>query len=106
MKKTRGYRRYLRHRAISRKLRIIRHTNYWYVEEGYEGFLAKGKIHCSCAICSTKVNMKSKNRKRGSGKKIIGEETLYKISEQRKLQSLYYEFDEPYGLGEQFNGMD
>lgn len=91
MEKTRAYRRYLRHRAIARKLGIIQRTNCWYIENGYEGKLAKGKIHCSCAMCSPKVNMKSKNRKRGSGEKILGNEILYKVSEERKLQHLYSE---------------
>ncbi|MNR44589.1 hypothetical protein D3C85_1633510 [compost metagenome] len=28
---------------------------FWWIKKGKEGSLSKGKIHCSCSSCSTKV---------------------------------------------------
>lgn len=48
-----AYRRDVRARKISRKRRISQ--NYWYVE--HIGMLDKGKIHCSCPMCSAKTKV-------------------------------------------------
>ncbi len=65
--KGRGYSREMRIRHIFRKKGIVKRLGgYWNYK--YDGQYAKGKIHCSCGMCSTKT------RKDG-----------YKPSEQRKL---------------------
>ncbi len=55
MYRTRSYRRFQRNRAIVRKKKILRHWwldfDTWYGERQI-GKLAKGKIHCSCWMCS------------------------------------------------------
>ena len=57
MKRNRGYYRMQRKRAIGRKLRIVK--SIW-AKDGYEyavkmpGRYHKGKIHCSCWMCSQK----------------------------------------------------
>lgn len=48
--RTRAYYRDVRNKAIARKLRIS--ANYWHVKA--PGVLSKGKIHCSCWMCSEK----------------------------------------------------
>ena len=51
----RNYYRKQRIRHIKRKKRIIKElNNYWLYE--HEGVLSKGKIHCSCKLCSAKSN--------------------------------------------------
>lgn len=56
--RTRAYRIHHRNRVINRKRRLI--SEIYGRKEGYElfpvdGQLAKGKIHCSCSLCSQKV---------------------------------------------------
>lgn len=49
--RTADYQRYQRYRHINRKKRIIHDQNdYWKYK--FEGELSKGKIHCSCWLCS------------------------------------------------------
>ena len=50
MKRDRGYLRRERAKHIKRRKRISKH--YWYVE--HDGYLDKGKIHCSCPLCRGK----------------------------------------------------
>lgn len=61
--KNRGNRHYLTEKKVRRKIRIIHELNdYWsYPAEGY---LRKGKIHCSCPMCTAKTNG-SINKSRG-----------------------------------------
>ena len=58
MKRDLGYLRRQRAKHIKRKKRISQH--YWYVK--HDRMLDKGKIHCSCPMCSAKT--KNKGRKR------------------------------------------
>ena len=51
MNRTRAYRREVRNKAIRRKKRI-RHEVYGYSWYPHDGQYSKGKIHCSCAICT------------------------------------------------------
>ena len=50
--RSRAYYRHMRRRVIRRKMNIVRSLE-WYVP--FEGWCAKGKIHCSCALCTTKT---------------------------------------------------
>lgn len=45
MARTRSYRREVRNKAIARKKWICHHV-YW------DGQYSKGKIHCSCSLCT------------------------------------------------------
>lgn len=51
MKRGMAYRRYVRNKAIQRKKRICynRMGSDWYK---CDGMYAKGKIHCSCRMCT------------------------------------------------------
>lgn len=51
--RTRPYYRYMRIKAIKRKHCISK--DYWHVE--HLGVLGKGKIHCSCWMCSEKSKL-------------------------------------------------
>ena len=51
--RTRGYYRVQRRNHINRKKHIIKDQNmYWHYK--FEGYLSKGKIHCSCPMCRRK----------------------------------------------------
>ncbi|MEK5038350.1 hypothetical protein [Sporosarcina sp. FSL K6-3457] len=50
--RSRSYYRYHRNRVIQRKLKIAKQLG-WHVP--YEGQFAKGKVHCSCWMCSQKT---------------------------------------------------
>lgn len=53
--KNRGNRRKENAAKALRKARIIKnHNNYWCYKSLHQ--LSKGKIHCSCAMCSAKTN--------------------------------------------------
>ena len=52
MSRSGSYRRWVREAKIRRKQRIS--SRYWYVK--CRGVLDKGKIHCSCWMCSAKTN--------------------------------------------------
>jgi hypothetical protein len=72
----RGYYRLERIKHIKRKKRIIHNINdYWHYK--YEGELSKGKIHCSCKLCSSKT-------------KDIG----YKASDKCKLLNMKQELED------------
>lgn len=47
--------RYMRRTHINRKKKII-HDKQDYWAYHYEGMLSKGKIHCSCRMCSAKFS--------------------------------------------------
>lgn len=56
MYRTSEYRRHQRKRVINRKKHIIHEQNdYWNYK--HEGCLDKGKIHCSCWMCSAKTGV-------------------------------------------------
>lgn len=66
MKRVNGYHRYQKNRAINRKFNIVKRT--WGSEDAEnfyggkrKGQLAKGKIHCSCPMCSRKSYMELKH---------------------------------------------
>ena len=60
MDRDRNYLRRMRMKHIKRRKKLSK--NYWYVE--HDGYLAKGKIHCSCPICSAKTKNKGRARLR------------------------------------------
>jgi hypothetical protein len=100
MNRTRDYYRRQRKRAIAHKLGIL-FTRFPYdcyeKEKNEKGRLSKGKVHCSCSMCSPKTNMKAKFRKRESGSWRGSPLIFYKISENRKIDSInqqLYEFEE------------
>ncbi len=72
--KNKAYRRSQRHKAIERKKQIIQQV-YQCKYCGVEGKLNKGKVHCSCPLCTRKTAQ-------------IG----YKASDRRKLNKLKEEF--------------
>lgn len=79
---TRDYYRKMRKKHIRRKERIINEMNgYWHYK--HLGELSKGKIHCSCELCTTKTNNK------GHGKAIN-----YKPSDLRKIEDMEYQLVE------------
>ena len=56
MNRTKEFYRIQRARHINRKVRIIKEQNdYWHYK--YKGELSKGKIHCSCWLCSGKYSV-------------------------------------------------
>lgn len=56
MNRTSEFRRAARRNHINRKKRIIKDQhNYWNYK--FEGELDKGKIHCSCWLCSGKTSV-------------------------------------------------
>lgn len=53
MERTRAYRREVRNKHIARKKRIVK--TYGLFSDGYykfDGQYSKGKIHCSCPLCT------------------------------------------------------
>ena len=50
--RSRSYYRHHRRRVIQRKLKIAEHG--WHVR--FPGQFAKGKVHCSCWMCTQKTN--------------------------------------------------
>lgn len=50
--RSRAYNRHHRKRVIQRKLNIAKHIG-WHPR--FNGYFAKGKIHCSCWMCSQKT---------------------------------------------------
>lgn len=56
MNRSTEFNRFQRYVHIARKKRIIKEqNNYWYYK--HEGELDKGKIHCSCWMCSAKTRV-------------------------------------------------
>ena len=62
MNRTKQYYRAMREKHICRKKKIayLNFLNGWGYK--YDGMYSKGKIHCSCPMCSRKTNNKGKNR--------------------------------------------
>lgn len=52
--RSRAYYRHQRERVIKKKMKIVK-AGLWYIYTGKEGSLSKGKVHCSCPICSNKT---------------------------------------------------
>lgn len=52
--RTRSYYRHQRKRVIERKKKVV-DQGYWFVPNEQYGRLAKGKVHCSCPMCSQKT---------------------------------------------------
>jgi hypothetical protein len=52
----RAYYRHHRKRVIYRKLRIAKQIH-WHIKNNQWGRLAKGKIHCTCGLCSEKSRL-------------------------------------------------
>jgi len=56
---SKGYYRYQRIRSIVRKKYICYHIYEWHeMTESAVGQLGKGKVHCSCYMCASKVTGK------------------------------------------------
>ncbi len=72
-KRNRSYFRYQRQRVISRKLKLVNFLGY---SAKYPGYFAKGKVHCSCWMCSVKT------RKNG-----------FPISQKSQIESLKYKLE-------------
>ena len=62
MNRDKNYYRKMRTKHIRRKKEIaqLNFGSGWYYE--FDGMYDKGKIHCSCPMCSRKTNNKGKNR--------------------------------------------
>lgn len=56
-----SYRRRQRAKHIARKKRIIENTFYRYGLK-HEGYLDKGKVHCSCHLCRSNFEEKAKKK--------------------------------------------
>lgn len=87
-----NYRRKQRHKHICRRLEIIKNVYqdnpiYWCGND--PGRLDKAKIHCSCPMCSAKTRNKRKRHRNGQS---FAPSINYKISDQRKVDSM--DFDE------------
>ncbi|MEK7014835.1 hypothetical protein [Bacillus sp. FSL R9-9410] len=50
--RTRAYTRHQRQRTMRRKMNIAKHA--WGYTPEIVGIFAKGKVHCSCGMCTTK----------------------------------------------------
>ena len=57
MIRSKGYYRHHRERSIQRKKDIA--NRYWHYK--HDGQYSKGKIHCSCWMCSGKTNVRGKS---------------------------------------------
>lgn len=56
MYRTSSYRRHKRYVKIARKKNLVHEMNdYWYYK--FDGQYDKGKIHCSCPLCSAKYSI-------------------------------------------------
>ena len=86
-----AYNRYMsRKKALCRR-RLARKL-YPYDDKDYYDNLhqySKNKIHCSCPMCSAKTRNKRKRHRNGQG---FAPSINYKISDQRKVDSM--DFDE------------
>lgn len=60
---------------------------WWYYDNLHQ--YSKNKIHCSCPICSMKTRNKGKRRQHTNG---WYPSINYKISDQRKIDSLKFDF--------------
>ena len=81
MERTRAYRRSQRNRVIARKKRIAEDITRgrvgWY---NIEGKYSKGKIHCSCWMCSGKDVM---------GRHVLTKPEIIAINELRAAKQIY-----------------
>ena len=99
----RGNRRDVTESKMKRKMRIVHEQHdYWHYPA--EGYYRKGKIHCSCAMCSAKTNGKL-NKSMGPvsetshGTRLAVTNERYgkknwKLSDKRKIDSMMYSFAE------------
>lgn len=90
MIRNRGYYRNMRAKHIRRKKKL---TFNFGTGWGYEhdGMYSKGKIHCSCSMCSRKTNNKGKNRlKHGN----YHSSKDWKHSDLQKIQKMDNEIEE------------
>lgn len=81
MERTRAYRRSQRNRVIARKKRIAEDITLgrvgWY---NIDGKYSKGKIHCSCPMCSGKDVM---------GRHVLTKPEIIAINELRAAKQIY-----------------
>ncbi len=80
MERIRAFRRKKNYSKANRKKNILKayHITNWYK---YDGQFIKGKIHCSCGICSAKTNNKH-------GKSHWSKPTEYKHSDLIKIERI------------------
>lgn len=86
-----AYNRYMSRKKALRRRRLARKI-YPYDDKDYYDNLhqySKNKIHCSCPMCSAKTRNKRKRHRNGQG---FAPSINYKISDQRKVDSM--DFDE------------
>ena len=89
MRRDRGYYRTMRARSI-RKKKARSAYYHWYVE--HDGYLSKGKIHCSCPCCSPKSKNKGGRRYNHNGN--YNPSYNWKHSDLIKIQSMEDELKE------------
>lgn len=87
MKRNRAFRRKMRKKWMKHR-RAIANTYYggW---DCPDGMFAKGKVHCSCGMCSTKTRNKSFKRRRIHGN--YAPNLNWKHSDRLKLDSMDYQ---------------
>ena len=79
--RNRAYYRKMRAKHINRKKRVG-----WYWHYKYDGMYSKGKIHCSCGMCSAKTRNKKYKRRHVHGN--YAPNINYKHSDLQKIQSM------------------
>ena len=62
MNRSRSYYRDMREKHIKRKKKLA----YWW-HNPFDGMYSKGKVHCSCPMCSSKTNLKKHGKYRSLG---------------------------------------
>lgn len=91
MNRTRDYYRKMRAKYIRKRKRIGLQNYHWKWEYAHDGMYSKGKVHCSCPMCSPKTRNKGKRRyKTGNYEKSLN----YKHSDLQKIDSMNQEFME------------
>ena len=85
MNRTRDYYRKMRAKHIRRTKIIGLKTYHWKWEYAHDGMYAKGKVHCSCPMCSPKTRNKGSRRyKAGNYDKALN----YKHSDMQDIISM------------------
>ena len=88
----RGYYRDERKRHIERKKRMIHEWNdYWNYK--YEGQLSKGKIRCSCGLCTAKTRNNGKRRYLHAN---YAPNINWSCSDLKKIESLESQLEDEY----------
>ena len=86
MKRTRAFRRKMRKKWMKHRRTIANTYGGW---DCPDGMFAKGKVHCSCGICSAKTRNKSFKRRKVHGN--YAPNLNWKHSDKLKLDSMDYQ---------------